>query len=104
MIARALKGLEDTISVTVVHPIWQPTRPEEDSHRGWIFGNPGGETLPNADGRGGPFPAAFDGNDADPFFGFRSVRDYYDHAGDTEGKYSVPIFRDKKLNTIVNNE
>ena len=27
---RALKGLEDVITVTVVHPIWQKTHPEKD--------------------------------------------------------------------------
>lgn len=104
LITRALKGLEDTVSVTVVHPIWQKTRPGEDDHRGWIFGNPNGEQLSNTDGRGGPFPSAYSGNDVDPFFGYQSVRDYYDHVGDTEGKYTVPILWDKKLNTIVSNE
>ena len=105
MLTRALKGLEDTISVSIVHPIWQPTRPGKDNHRGWIFGNPkSDDKLANADGRGGPFPAAYEGNNVDPLFGFRSVRDFYDHAGDMEGKYSVPILWDKKLNTIVNNE
>jgi putative glutathione S-transferase len=106
LMTRSLKGLQDTISVTVVHPIWQRTKPDknEDSHRGWVFGNPTGESLTNSEGRGGPFPAAFDGNDADPFFGYKSVRDFYDHSGDTEGKYTVPILWDTKLNTIVSNE
>jgi putative glutathione S-transferase len=104
LMVRALKGLEDTLSVTVVHPIWQKTRPEEDDHKGWIFGKPDGESFANADGRGGPFPASFDGNDPDPFYSSKNVREYYERAGDTEGKYSVPILWDKKLNTIVSNE
>jgi putative glutathione S-transferase len=105
LMTRSLKGLQDTISVTVVHPIWQKTRPGEDGHRGWVFGDPDmEETLTNADGRGGPFPAAYPGNDAEPLFGSNSVRDLYDHAGDTEGKYTVPILWDKKTSTIVSNE
>lgn len=102
---RSLKGLHDTISVTVVHPIWQKTRPTEDDHRGWVFGDPhSSATLTNVDGRGGPFPCAYPGNDAEPLFGYKTVRDLYDHAKDTEGKYTVPILWDKKKNTIVSNE
>ena len=88
----------------MVHPVWQKTRPDDDSHRGWIFGKPNGEPLVNAEGRGGPFPPAYDGNEPDILFGHTSVRDFYDYAGDTEGKYTVPILWDKKLNTIVSNE
>lgn len=40
LMMRALKGLEDVISVTVVHPIWQPTKPDVDQHAGWMFGQP----------------------------------------------------------------
>jgi len=104
LITRASKGLEDVISVTVVHPIWQKTKPDKDDHRGWIFGNPNGSPLKNTKELGGPFPAAFEGNDPDPFFNSFSLRDFYDRAGDTEGKYSVPILWDKKENTIVSNE
>lgn len=101
---RALKGLEDVISITVVHPVWQKTRPQVDDHRGWIFGDPDGESLTNTEGRGGPFPPAYEGNTAEPFFGSKAVRDIYDQAGDVEGKYTVPILWDKKTNTIVSNE
>ena len=106
---RALKGLEDVISLTVVHPIWQKTRPGEDGHAGWVFGqeNDGNDdsTWTNSEGQGGPFPTMFPGNEPDPFNNnAKSVRDYYDLAGDTNGKYTVPILWDKKLNTIVNNE
>jgi putative glutathione S-transferase len=104
LMVRALKGLEDTLSVTVVHPIWKKTRPGEDDHKGWIFGDPDGEPFANTDGRGGPFPASMDGNDADPFYNSKNLREYYERAGDTEGKYSVPILWDKKLKTIVSNE
>jgi putative glutathione S-transferase len=102
---RSLKGLQDVISVTVVHPIWQKTRTGVDGHRGWVFADPNSEsTLTNSDGNGGPFRAAYAGNEPDPLFGSRSIRDLYDHAGDTEGKYTVPILWDKVKGTIVSNE
>ena len=101
---RALKGLEDSISVTVVHPIWQKTRPDVDEHAGWIFGNPQGDDLINVAGKGGPFPAAFPNNEPNPLFASNSIREIYEKAGDTEGKYSVPVLWDKKQNTIVSNE
>ena len=105
LIVRALKGLEDTISVTVVHPIWQKTKDNpEDTHCGWIFGNPNGEPLTNNIGLGGPFPASFEGNEPEPFYGSYSIRDLYEKAGDKDGKFTVPIIWDKKQNTIVNNE
>ena len=58
----------------------------------------------NTAGLGGPFPAAFPGNLPDPINNSFSVRDLYDLAGDTDGKYTVPILWDKKENTIVSNE
>jgi putative glutathione S-transferase len=33
-----------------------------------------------------------------------TIRELYEMAGDTLGKYTVPVLWDKKLNTIVNNE
>jgi len=105
LIVRALKGLEDVVSTTVVHPIWQRTRPdiEDDTHSGWVFGSDG-NMLTNSEGLGGPFPPSFDGNEPDPIFNARSIRELYDKVGDTDGKYTVPILWDKKLNTIVSNE
>lgn len=106
LIVRALKGLEDCISVTYVHPTWRLTRPDDpnDKHRGWVFGDPNGLPFPNTIGRGGPFPSAYDMNDPDPNFNAYSVREIYEHAADTSGKYTIPLLWDKKLNTIVNNE
>jgi putative glutathione S-transferase len=101
---RALKGLEDAVSVTVVHPTWQKTRPGQDGHAGWIFASPDGESLQNTAGEGGPIPAWFPGNEPDPILGAKTVRDIYELAGDTNGKYSVPILFDKKKKTIVSNE
>lgn len=92
--------------MTAVHPTWRKTRPNDDSdsHHGWVFGNPGGEPFPNTIGLGGPFPPALSGNDPDPLYGSVSVRDLYEKANDTNGKYTVPVLWDKKLNTIVSNE
>ena len=106
LIVRALKGLEDVVSVTIVHPTWRHTNPEDpkDKHRGWIFGDPDGKPFHNTMGRGGPFPAAYPGNDPDPVLNARSVRNLYEHAKDTSGKYTIPLLWDTKLNTIVNNE
>jgi putative glutathione S-transferase len=106
LIVRALKGLEDVITVTVVHPTWRKTKPldDEDTHQGWVFGNPNGDTFVNSIHLGGPFPPAYPGNDPDPVFNAFSIRDIYEKAGDTDGKYTVPILWDKKQNTIVSNE
>ena len=106
LIVRALKGLEDTISVSVVHPVWQKTRPDEqdDTHCGWIFANPDGPPLKNLNGVGGPFKPAYAGNLPDSINNASSVRELYEIAGDTEGKYTVPILWDKKKATIVSNE
>jgi glutathionyl-hydroquinone reductase len=96
--------LQDTISVTVVHPIWQPTRPGQDVHSGWHFGVTNGTPITNSAGNGGPFPASYPDNEPNPFFESKSIRDVYEHVNDQDGKYSVPILYDKKLDTIVNNE
>jgi hypothetical protein len=56
LIIRALKGLEDAVSVTIVHPTWRLTKgsnPEEKDQRGWVFGDPDGEPFANTAGRGG---------------------------------------------------
>ncbi|KAL7527360.1 hypothetical protein ACHAWF_002149 [Thalassiosira exigua] len=106
LITRALKGLEDVISVTVVMPVWQRTRIEDpdDRHCGWMFADKGGEPIQNTAGLGGPFPTAYPENEPDAHLGAKSVRDIYEKVGDTEGKYTVPILYDKKLKTIVSNE
>jgi putative glutathione S-transferase len=76
----------------------------EDKHRGWVFGDPTGEPFANTIGRGGPFPPAYADNEPDPMFNAYSIRNIYEHADDTSGKYTIPLIWDKKTNTIVNNE
>lgn len=106
LIIRALKGLEGVISVTYLHPVWRLTNPEDpdDKHRGWVFGDPKGVPFSNTIGKGGPFPSSYPGNDPDPHFNAGSVREIYEFAQDTSGKYTIPLLWDTKLNTIVNNE
>ncbi|KAI8474952.1 MAG: glutathione S-transferase [Monoraphidium minutum] len=98
-----LKGLEDVIGVSVVHPTWQRTRPDDpkDAHCGWAFRAPSDPPVTSSTGHG-----AFGckGCVADGVNGARFVRDLYELAGDTTGKYTVPVLWDKKRSTIVNNE
>lgn len=106
LVTRAIKGLEDVITVTTVMPVWQKTKPDdpEDKHTGWVFANPDGQAYPNTIGLGGPFPAYFPENEKDPEFGAYSIREIYERSNDVDGKYTVPILWDKKTKTIVSNE
>jgi len=106
LIVRTLKGLQDVISVTIVHPTWRHTNLNDpnDKHRGWVFGDPNGKPFSNTIGRGGPFPPAYVGNEPDPIFNAYSIRNIYEQAEDTSGKYTIPLIWDTKENTIVNNE
>mmetsp|Transcript_12932 Transcript_12932/g.26743 ORF Transcript_12932/g.26743 Transcript_12932/m.26743 type:complete len:517 (+) Transcript_12932:113-1663(+) len=107
LMVRALKGLQNVVSMTVVHPIWQRTAPSSptDRHCGWVFADPESDTpLTNADGVGGPFPAAYAKNSPDPVLGAFSMRDIYEQAGDADGKYTVPVLYDISTGTIVSKE
>lgn len=76
---RALKGLEDIISVSVVDP--------RLTEQGWRFGDFEGST------------------DADELIGANYVHELYTHANaEISGRATVPILWDKKRQTIVNNE
>lgn len=98
-----LKGLDDVVGVSVVHPTWQRTRPDdpEDRHTGWAFRDPADPPLASSTGYG-----SFDceGCIPDTVNGARFVRDLYEKAQDNTGKYSVPVLWDKQRGTIVNNE
>lgn len=78
LIFRALKGLEDMISVSVVH--WYM------ADKGWTF-------LPS------------DGVVPDPISGADFMYQIYTNAlSDYSGRVTVPVLWDKKTNTIVSNE
>lgn len=98
------KGLDTIVGHSIVHPTWAKTRPddESDAHCGWQFKNPGDSPVPNPLGHG-----SFECDDAlvpDTVNGCKSIRELYDLAGDTTGKYTTPVLWDKKEKTIVNNE
>ncbi len=78
MIYRTLKGLEDVITVSVVHPLM----PAES----WVFGE---------------YPAATE----DHLYGSEYMYQIYQKADpDFNGLVTVPVLWDKNLETIVNNE
>ncbi|XP_057970472.1 uncharacterized protein LOC131159513 isoform X2 [Malania oleifera] len=84
-----IKGLEKSISFTVVKPIWERTK-ESDEHMGWVF--PASDTEEP-------------GAQPDHLNGAKSVRELYEIASASYcGKCTVPVLWDKKLKTIVNNE
>lgn len=98
-----MKGLEGAIGLSVTHPTWARTRPDnpEDKHTGWMFASPDGPPISNPAGHG-----SFDceGCIPDTVNKAKFVRDLYEMANDTSGKYTVPVLWDKKEGTIVNNE
>ena len=77
LIVRKIKGLEETIGVTVVDPI--------RDERGWAF-------------RSGP------GHTIDPVNGFQFLREAYEASGPKfNGRVTVPVLWDKAARVIVNN-
>jgi putative glutathione S-transferase len=81
LIFRALKGLEDTISVSVVHP--------HMLENGWEFRDY--DTAPFEPG--------------DPLHGFRYLYEVYTRARpDYTGHATVPVLWDRECGTIVSNE
>lgn len=79
LIFRALKGLEDHITISAVHP--------DMLGEGWTFEDD------------------FDGATGDTLFGYPYARDVYTRADPKfTGRVTVPILWDKTQNTIVSNE
>jgi len=79
LIFRALKGLEDHISISAVHP--------DMLGEGWTFAE------------------NFDGATGDGLFGYPFARDIYTRADPAfTGRVTVPILWDKTQDTIVSNE
>lgn len=105
LIMRNLKGLQDIIDVSIVHPTWEYTRPEdpEDKHVGWVFKKPTDKPVSNTNGYG---HISCEGCVEDYVNGCKTIRDLYEMcvSADTGSVYSVPVLWDKKNKTIVNNE
>ncbi len=77
IILRKLKGLEETVGMTVMDPI--------RDERGWAF-------------RDGP------GFSSDPINGFKFLREAYDATDPSfDGRVTVPVLWDKQMRRIVNN-
>lgn len=82
LMARAIKGLEDVISFSVVDP--------RLTDKVWRFGN---------------FEGALEGSTADDLYGFDYVYEAYLKADPKfTGEVTVPVLWDKQKETIVNNE
>ncbi|MBL8561697.1 MAG: glutathione S-transferase C-terminal domain-containing protein [Gemmobacter sp.] len=78
LMARALKGLQDIVPVTVVNP--------RLSDQGWQFGG-------------------YEGADEDPVFGARYLHEIYTKADPIyTGRATVPVLWDMQRNVMVNNE
>ena len=99
---RSLKGLQDTIGMSVVHPTFLKTNPEKDDHLGWTFVKESdGEFITNSIGKG---KISTKGCTGDLVHNYCSVRELYEKSGDVGGKYTVPVLYDTLTNQIVNNE
>lgn len=82
LIVRVLKGLTGIIGLSVVH--WHM------DDKGWRFATA---------------EDACDGATADNLYGFKRLSELYFKANPTyDGRYTVPVLWDTKLETIVNNE
>lgn len=99
-----LKGLEDVISHSIVHPTWGKTKPDNnnDPHHGWVYKQPGDAPMSNPLGHGS-FPCD-EALVPDAATNAKSVREVYEMCGDAHGPFTTPLLYDKKSNTIVSNE
>jgi len=90
LLVRALKGLEDVISVSVVHP--------HMNKQGWSFNGVGYEGQGSDNGKvADVYP--------DTVNNFDLLQElYFHHEPDYSGRYTVPVVWDKKTSKIVNNE
>lgn len=99
-----LKGLEKCIGVSVVHPTWQRTRPdnEADLHHGWAFADDA--TSPPFKPPSGYGSITVTGCTPDTVNNAKFIRDLYEMCTDSATKFTVPVLWCKELKTIVNNE
>ena len=51
-----MQGLQDVIGLSVTHPTWQRTRPDDpkDEHTGWVFAKPDDPPFTSTTGGTGP--------------------------------------------------
>lgn len=96
-----LKGLEDVIGLSVVHPTWAYSKPGVDEHAGWQFTSPEDPPVKSLLGCGS---FGHEGVVPDTITGAKTVRELYEKSGSTAAKFSVPVLYDKKTGVIVSNE
>ncbi|GMF59870.1 unnamed protein product [Phytophthora fragariaefolia] len=101
--ARNLLGLEDAIGLSVAHPIFQKTKPDDDAdeHKGWTFVDP--ETSSTMTGANGKTYSTA-GCIPDTVNHVKFVRDLYEKVDPAPRTFSVPVLWDKKTQTIVSEE
>ncbi|GAB9476176.1 Glutathione s-transferase [Globisporangium polare] len=98
-----MKGLDSVVGVSVAHPIFQKTKPEDptDDHKGWTFVDPATEKI-FLGATGDEYPTT--GCSPDPVHNAKFVRDLYELVDKEPRRYTVPLLWDKKKDTIVCNE
>ena len=99
-----LKGLEDVIGVSSVHPTWKRTRPNDDTdqHSGWVFADPDNDFEDDSGNMRSAQACTLD-----TLNGCSSVRDLYDLAVRgiyNKSAFTTPVLWCSKEKTIVNNE
>ena len=99
-----IKGLEDAISYSIVHPVWGKTKPDDlqDEHFGWVYREPCDAPMTNPLGHGS-FPCD-EALIADSATRAKTIREVYEKAGDPHGPFTTPVLWDKHTQTIVSNE
>lgn len=99
-----MKGLDAAVGLSVVHPVFQRTRPddESDQHAGWAFVDP--EVTPALPGPSGLGSYSSRGATPDTVNNAKFVRDLYELCSPEPTRYSVPLLWDKKQRTIVSND
>lgn len=99
--ARNLKGLQDVVGLSVVHPIMQRTRPEDpcDMSRGWAFVDP---NKPSITVDGVRYSTA--GCSTDPIHGAKFIRDLYELECTESLSFGVPLLWDTEEDGIVSND
>ncbi|KAG3076308.1 hypothetical protein PC121_g7798 [Phytophthora cactorum] len=99
-----VKKLDDIIGLSVVHPVFQRTRPddENDAHCGWAFADPA--TTPTLPGPSGLGSYSSKGCIPDTVNKAKFIRDLYDMCTSEPTRFTVPLLWDKKTKAIVSNE
>ncbi|CAI5732880.1 unnamed protein product [Peronospora destructor] len=99
-----MKELQDIIGLSVVHPMFQRTRPNdpEDEHMSWAFVDP--KKTPSLPGPSGLGQYSSEGAIPDTVNNAQYVRDLYEMCSEGNTRYTVPVLWDKVRKIIVSNE